>query len=83
MQEGEQPPEAPAELLAEHDRLYVRQREWEAAQTVWLWIDRSASMGFMSSLARASKIERAVVVGFAISEILIEFAEQARPSHLS
>jgi hypothetical protein len=24
VQEGEQPPEAPAELLAEHDRLYVR-----------------------------------------------------------
>jgi uncharacterized protein (DUF58 family) len=26
---------------ARDDRLYVREREWEAAQNVWLWIDRS------------------------------------------
>ena len=25
---------------------YVREREWEAAHTVWLWVDRSASMGY-------------------------------------
>ena len=30
---------------ARDDRLYVREREWEAAHNVWLWIDRSASMG--------------------------------------
>ena len=36
---------------ARDDRLYVREREWEAAHTIWLWIDRSASMGFASDLA--------------------------------
>jgi uncharacterized protein (DUF58 family) len=61
---------------ARDDRLYVRQREWEAAQTFWLWIDRSASMGYMSSLARASKVERAMVVGFALAEVLIEAGER-------
>jgi uncharacterized protein (DUF58 family) len=61
---------------ARDDRLYVRQREWEAAQTFWLWIDRSASMGYVSSLARASKVERAIVVGFAMAEVLIEAGER-------
>jgi uncharacterized protein (DUF58 family) len=37
------------------DRLYVREREWETAHTVWLWIDRSASMGFVSDLAQAPR----------------------------
>ena len=38
---------------ARDDHLYVREREWEAAQTVWLWIDRSPSMAFVSDLAAA------------------------------
>ena len=35
---------------ARDDRLYVREREWEAAHKIWLWIDRSASMAFASDL---------------------------------
>jgi uncharacterized protein (DUF58 family) len=58
------------------DRLYVREREWEAAQSVWLWIDRSASMGFVSSLAQAPKIERALVLGLALGDTLIEGGER-------
>src|SRR5690242_13145955 len=27
---------------ARDDHLYVREQEWEAAHTVWLWADRSA-----------------------------------------
>src|SRR6059058_590992 len=40
---------------ARDDRLYVREREWEAAHTIFLWMDLSPSMAFMSSLARQSK----------------------------
>src|SRR3712207_4335580 len=58
------------------DRLYVREREWETAHTVWLWIDRSASMGFMSDLAQASKIERALVLGLALSSTFVEAGER-------
>ncbi len=46
---------------ARDDRLYVREREWEAAHNIWFWIDRSASMAFSSDLASASKVERALV----------------------
>src|SRR2546426_695698 len=33
---------------ARDDHLYVREREWEAAHTVWIWPDRSPSMVFAS-----------------------------------
>src|SRR4030088_1441124 len=29
---------------ARDDHLYVREQEWEAAHTVWLWADRSPAM---------------------------------------
>src|SRR6476620_10112334 len=38
--------------------LYVREQEWEAAHTVWIWPDRSPSMRFMSDLAQDSKLDR-------------------------
>ncbi len=33
---------------ASSDHLYVREREWEAAHTLWLWPDLSPSMNFQS-----------------------------------
>ena len=34
---------------AKSQRLYVRETEWEAAQSVWLWRDGSASMDYTSA----------------------------------
>ena len=61
---------------ARDDHLYVREREWEAAHTVWLWPDRSPSMGFVSNLANDTKLERVLVVAFALAEILVEGGER-------
>jgi uncharacterized protein (DUF58 family) len=61
---------------ARDDRLYVREREWEAAHVVWLWIDRSPSMGFVSDLARAAKIDRALVLGLALADLLARGGER-------
>ncbi|WP_407519422.1 DUF58 domain-containing protein [Methylobacterium oryzisoli] len=61
---------------ARDDRLYVREREWEAAHNVWLWIDRSASMGFSSSLALCPKVERALVLGLALADAFVEAGER-------
>jgi uncharacterized protein (DUF58 family) len=61
---------------ARDDRLYVREREWEAAHNIWLWIDRSASMGFASDLASASKVERALVLGLALADAFVEGGER-------
>src|SRR5580704_10890218 len=47
---------------ARDDHLYVRELEWEAAHTVWIWPDRSPSMAFVSNLAEATKLERSLVI---------------------
>src|SRR5450432_3158164 len=36
---------------AKSQRVYVRETEWEAAQSVWLWRDASASMAYASGAA--------------------------------
>ncbi|MDX1731798.1 MAG: DUF58 domain-containing protein, partial [Aurantimonas coralicida] len=51
-------------------------REWEAAQTVWLWADPSPSMRFMSSAAQVSKESRALVIVLALAEILSRSGER-------
>jgi uncharacterized protein (DUF58 family) len=61
---------------ARDDHLYVREREWEAAHTIWLWPDRSPSMAFASRLARESKLDRALIVAFALAEVLVEAGER-------
>ena len=61
---------------AREERAYVREREWEAAHTVWIWIDRSPSMAFASELAQASKLERAVVLGLAAADLLVRGGER-------
>lgn len=61
---------------ARDDRLYVREREWETAQTIWLWLDRSASMGFASDLAQVPKIERSIVLGLALADCFVEAGER-------
>ena len=40
---------------ARDDHTYVRDREWEAAHTVWLWADPSPSMLYKSAGASVSK----------------------------
>jgi uncharacterized protein (DUF58 family) len=61
---------------ARDDHLYVRELEWEAAHTVWIWPDRSPSMNFASPLVRDTKLYRTLVVALALSEILVEAGER-------
>src|SRR5262245_36577584 len=61
---------------ARDEHLYVREQEWEAAHTVWIWADRSPSMVFASKLARESKLDRTLVVGFALAEVLVHAGER-------
>ncbi len=61
---------------ARDDRLYVREREWEAAHTLWLWMDLSPSMGFVSDLAREPKADRALALGLAAADLLVRGGER-------
>ena len=61
---------------ARGDQLFVREREWEAAQNYFVWVDCSASMAFKSSLASDYKIDRAAVLGLAAAEVLVQGGER-------
>jgi uncharacterized protein (DUF58 family) len=61
---------------ASSDHLFVREREWEAAHTVWLWVDLSPSMTFRSALSRTTKQSRAVVLALAMCELLAKGGER-------
>ena len=61
---------------ASSDHLYVREREWEAAHTLHLWPDLSASMNFRSHLAPVSKRDRVLVLLLATTELLVRGGER-------
>jgi uncharacterized protein (DUF58 family) len=61
---------------ARDDHLYVREQEWEAAHTVWIWPDRSPSMYFASPLVRDTKLYRTLVIALALAEVLVEGGER-------
>ncbi|MDI3470805.1 MAG: putative membrane protein [Pseudolabrys sp.] len=60
---------------ARDDHLYVREREWEASHTIWIWPDRSPSMDF-AGLSEWTKLDRALVVSFALAEVLVQGGER-------
>ncbi len=61
---------------ARDDLLFVREREWEAAHTIWIWPDCSASMTFKSNLAPAMKRDHALLLAFALAELLVRGGER-------
>ncbi|MCK9908880.1 DUF58 domain-containing protein [Microbacteriaceae bacterium K1510] len=61
---------------ARDEHLYVREREWEASHTIWIWADRSPSMDFASDLTEWTKLDRALVVSFALAEVLVQGGER-------
>ena len=61
---------------AKTQRVFVRENEWEAAESVWLWRDGSASMRFASPFADASKIERATLLVLAVAALLVRGGER-------
>ena len=60
---------------AKSQPVYVRETEWEAAQTVWLWRDGSPSMSYRSADALPAKIERADLLLLALASLLIRGGE--------
>ena len=61
---------------AKSDPVYVRDTEWEAAQSIWLWRDGSPSMYFRSKPNFEIKRKRADLLVLALSSLLIRAGEQ-------
>jgi uncharacterized protein (DUF58 family) len=65
---------------AKSQRLYVRETEWEAAQSVWLWRDASTSMEYSSADylggAWPTKRDRAELLLVALASLLVRGGER-------
>jgi uncharacterized protein (DUF58 family) len=61
---------------AKSERAYVRENEWEAAQSVWLWHDRSASMNWRSDKNLPTKRDRAALLLLALAALLVRGGER-------
>ncbi len=61
---------------ARSDRVFIRENEWEAANTLWLWTSPHASMEFRSHLAPLNKRERAQVLTLAIGSLAVRAHER-------
>ena len=55
---------------------YVRETEWEAAQSVWIWCDASPSMRFRSDAGWPDKQQRAAVLALAVAILLVRGGER-------
>ncbi|MEO6607190.1 MAG: DUF58 domain-containing protein [Aestuariivirga sp.] len=61
---------------AKSDRIYIRENEWEAANTLWLWVNRGPRMNFKSKTAEDSKYDRAMVLGLAMASLALRGHER-------
>ena len=58
------------------DVQFVREREWQIAQSVMLWVDQGASMRFSSDVNTPQKIEHARLLALAIAILLVRGGER-------
>jgi len=61
---------------ARTDSVFVREKEWKAAQSIWLWGDRSLSMQYSSSDKLPTKQERADLLTLALASLLNRAGER-------
>lgn len=61
---------------AKSDGQFVREREWQIAQSVQLWTDQGASMRYASTNALPEKIERARLLALATAVLLSRGGER-------
>lgn len=58
------------------DAHFVKEKEWQAAQSVQVWIDAGRSMHFASTPALAQKVDRARLLALAVAVLLIRGGER-------
>jgi uncharacterized protein (DUF58 family) len=61
---------------ARSDAHFVREREWQAAQSVTIWVDPARSMSFTGDKSRAPKSDRAKLLGLALAVLLLRAGER-------
>jgi uncharacterized protein (DUF58 family) len=75
-QQGDDAADVDWRQSARSQHLFIREQEWEAAASVWLWCDLSPSMTFRSLRAVPIKRERALVLCLALATLLVRGGER-------
>jgi uncharacterized protein (DUF58 family) len=58
------------------DRVFIRENEWETANTLWVWSSPSARMNFKSKPEGETKKDRAIVLSLAMASLSIRAHER-------
>ncbi len=61
---------------ARSDSHFLREREWQASQSITLWADPGRSMGFAGARDRAPKAERARLLALALAVLALRGGER-------
>lgn len=61
---------------ARGDHVFVRENEWEAAQSIWLWRDSSTSMQYRSDPSLPTKLDHADLLMMACMALLVGGGER-------
>jgi|RhiMetdeSRZDD1v2_1073273.scaffolds.fasta_scaffold15282_13 uncharacterized protein (DUF58 family) len=61
---------------ARSQKVLIRENEWAAANTLWLWVDGAAGMRFQSRLAEASKLSRSSLIAMALAILAVRAGER-------
>ena len=72
---GDRPETIDWRQSAKSDMVFVREMEWEAAQSVWLWRDLSPSMDWRSGPDHPTKRERTDLLTLALAALLMRGGE--------
>ena len=76
MQQGDALRDIDWRRSARSDQQFVREREWQIAQSVILWVDQAASMRFASDDTLTTKADRARTLALASAILLIRGGER-------
>ena len=76
LQQGDSPRSIDWRRSARSDGQFVREREWQIAQSVMLWLDQGASMRFSSDRNLPSKAERARLLTLSAAILLLRGGER-------
>ena len=64
---------------ARAERVLVRETEWMAANTLWIWVQNDPGMRWRSHLAETDKAERAALIALALSTLAVKAGERIAP----
>jgi uncharacterized protein (DUF58 family) len=61
---------------ARSDKVYIRENEWESANTLWVWANTGPRMDYKSHLSAVTKLDRAQIIAMAMASLAMRGHER-------